>query len=201
MQKLTQTVRYLFILLLFVIFVKYFGYKSMMRYLEKNVIEEITVDTSPMKLPPPALTLCGIQNNTSWKNDSTERIVGNFETHCNNSVTATDLKNCVENKTFSLKDTVIDASLGMPGYENSISLMNASLWTQKLTLAQFGICYTLRGFQNIRTNPYSEGVYIILNPKLHMVYVMIHSPDFFMLTFNPSTLPMIQEMIDLGKHP
>ena len=40
----------------YTIFVKYFGYTSTVRYLEKKVIEEATIDTSLTKLPPTALT-------------------------------------------------------------------------------------------------------------------------------------------------
>ena len=96
-------------------------------------------------------------------------------------------------KTFSLNETLLDTKIGIFEGNNTVSLTDSSLWTPILTHAQYGMCYSLSGFQHIGSNTYSEGVYIKLNPQL--TYVAIVHLYFMMITYNPSTMLSIHEPI------
>ena len=61
-------------------------------------------------LPAPTLTLCpAVKYFSGWKNTSELNILHIYEEQCPGAASAEDFAACVEEKTFSLTDTVLSA--------------------------------------------------------------------------------------------
>ena len=88
----------------------------------------------------PALTVCASNKSSNslagWRRHRSSVFTKIFSTECNNSATFNATTDCIENRTYSLADTIIKTD-GEKGEE----LYNA--WKEDLTLAYLGKCYTL----------------------------------------------------------
>ena len=82
-----------------------FNFKSIKRFLDKEVIIQESVEKHNA-LRPPAITICPKQ----WKTESVPQAdFTHYERHCGNASMAEDYEACVTNKTYSFEEMVRSA--------------------------------------------------------------------------------------------
>ena len=77
-------------------------------------------------------------------------------------------------------------------------LSSPDYWLSDTTVAVAGRCYTLNFTKHLKADVEEDSILFNLNKSLNYNW-WIHSLDFFMLTWNPLTLPTIQEQLEYGK--
>ena len=141
----------------------------------------------------------------SWKGEwnSTNDVNNNItSTECGE---ASDIKECIESKTFQRREIVKDALLGWTRRE---SLMDDNLWRSDFTNARAGMVHTLKVRSWRRKCSHLPQVPQRLGPLFNRDYVMfyldqnlqydiiVHDNDFFVLNANPLGLPSIYRGVD-----
>ena len=160
----------------------------------------------------PALTVCAIDPafQKGWKYDiwlkrrpkysklySSRKISlilkhSNLKNHCNGT---TDVQLCVEKSTYNLEETLARASAQSP--DGKIDFMNSTNWAKE-KFFNLGMCYAFN-----KTIPLdSVGQWMVDFRKQFDYSLIIHDPNYFMITTNPATIPSIMmefQAEDLGK--
>ena len=76
--------------------------------------------------------------------------------------------------------------------------MKPSLWTWDVTAAIDGRCFTLNFDQPLTIDLSVDS--LVFNLEEDMVYYLfIHQPDFFILTYNPLTMPTVDMLISFNE--
>ena len=166
----------IFVVILLVLFVKFFGYPSYIKYsARKTLIVEEKVQFRSES--PPAITIsAGRRSEGSfshgWKVDSSIYLpAGNImETVCNKFDNINDTLACIEEKTFNFSDIIENANSG------NIELNKAELWKREISYFWYGATLTLNGSYELGTQ-YSNALNININPT-YIYYVWIHDPHF-----------------------
>ena len=145
MAHLFYLAKLIFLLLLACFCFYFFGLPLFIKYFAK----EVTVVESLEKrgfLKSPSITICP---DVAWKNSSLSDIelVGYFKEQCPMARSAQEFKNCVENRTYNLSETIESASHGFVS-RTAKNLSDPGLWTWDMSLAAWGRCFTL----NYETN-------------------------------------------------
>ena len=180
-----------FTLVLFIIFLSFFGIPSLIEYLDKAVFVKISTDSSSEgKVSAPAITICTADPRTgnAWKlspnisqssNDS-----ATFSSVCS-GLEGSQLINCFKNSTFGLDDFIV------PSLENQNKNENKNdppgYFISDITWAFMGQCHTY-----IQTEKIDSQTASLLLPPLKRKYdyrIYVHDPDFFFLTSNPRAFP------------
>ena len=160
----------------------------------------------------PALTMCaidpGIQRGWKYdiwferrpkllKLDSTKKKSwiqkhSDLINFCNGT---TNLQDCVEKNTYNLEETLDRASAKSP--EGNINFKNSTNWTREMFF-KLGTCHTFN-----KTIPLdSVGQWMVEFHKQFDFNLIIHDPNYFMITTNPATIPSIMinfQAEDLGR--
>ena len=142
-------------------------------------------------LKPPAITLCPFKYNfRGWKqtniqdNASTIQKLVNDQSYnrwCEFANSTADFEKCIEEGTFGLNDTVIQA---WAAWEN---VTGPEFWTSDVTLSLSGRCYTLDLDIKLGVHKLMEQILLKLNPNLTYT-IFFHQLDIYYSAINPVAL-------------
>ena len=135
-------------IVLFVIFLNYFGVPSVQKYLDKETIV-ISSEEQTNGIESPAITIVPIRNkgvgmSTGWKSIGQNVTPSTFEifNHCQRTNFAS-IEACMKNDTIGRDDFLKSARFGK-NKENSTSLLDEpSMWSEDMTTTFLGRHYTL----------------------------------------------------------
>ena len=179
-------------LVLFLLFLRFFGVPSFEKYLDKKTIvifsEEQTngIEAPAITFAPSNYSILGWKTvNKSMEDPSTSFDLVN---HCQ-SLNATDIETCVENDTFQLADYLKAARLGIFEKDNSFLSESSlsSFWTEDITIPHHGRHFTLKPSQKI-TRDASHNIAFVLDASFSYS-IFIHDENFFLVNYNPMALP------------
>ena len=195
--KLFIILKLLFSIFLLMTFVFYFGLPSWEKFQAGEVMNnKRKVINKGNSSVTPVLTLCalypGIQH--GWNYDiwvkkhpelktltqkkSLIRKRSDLINFCNET---TDVQDCVEKSTYNLKETIERASAVT--IEGKIDFAS---WTEEFTFIN-GMCHTFN-----KTIPLDSVGHWKVDFKRKLDYsVVIHDPNYFMMSSNPATIPSI----------
>ena len=106
---------------------------------------------------------------------------------------AQEFKNCVENRTYNLSETIESASHGFLS-RTAKNLSDPGFWTWDMSLPVGGRCYTLNYEANLTMDQEKDS--LLFEPAFNRsINVILHEPNFFIPTLNPLTLPTVREPI------
>ena len=178
-------------LLLFLLFLIFFGVPSIEKYLERKTIV-ITSEEQTNGIEAPAITF--VPSNYSiygWKTveENLEDPTPYFDMvdHCQ-KLNTTDMESCISRDTFQLADFLRAARLGF--YSEKRSFLNEtsfSSWTMDITVPYMGRHFTLKPSQKITRNS-SDTPAFFLNANFSYS-VFVHDENFFLVNYNPMALP------------
>ena len=185
----------MFVLLLCLTFLWFFGYPGMKMYLKRSVV--LQADKKQAKdLKFPAIKFCPDMAD-AWKDDITNPgTTRNIQLHCNKT-TVQDTIKCIDEKTHPFEDIIVDAfTNNMNSTPAKESILDSKYWSSDFSQSEFGKCFTFI-YPSIRKKiSLSEAPVFnfILNSNIsHRIF--IHDPQYFMLMVNPSTFPRIERSI------
>ena len=186
-----------FLLFLLLTHLVLFGVPALQRFLEAGVTVEESVEQAA-SLPAPAVTICPSEKYFSaWKNTTRYMFYDAYEAMCGEAASAQDVKDCVEEKTFNLTETFpFGSQQGMGLLVEDLS--SQDFWISDTTVAVAGRCYTLNFTKHLRADVEEDSILFNLNKDLNYNWA-IHSRDFFALTWNPLTLPLVQGELEYSK--
>ena len=160
-------------LLLFTIFLNYFGLPAFEEYQRKEVmLVETTKDTDGF--PVPAITI-GVPNQNVFDN-------------CHESIDV-----CIERSTFNWSALVDRVVLGY-GRKTTINLTGNTL-EESFTQFWSGRYFTLKLPFNIGPNDDEDQLYILLRPK-YLYQIFVHDPQFFIYSENLAAIPQMARYLD-----
>ena len=173
---------------LFVIFLIFFGRPSLERYLAQDIMVVQSSQEDEAGVAAPGLTLCpgNTSNNITdggWRQMRPQPHLLTFtEAQCsgfNGSV-----EECIEERTYSQEEVVARSHMG------SILRHNLSdSWSAGFTNGYSGRCYTLKLHQNMRDNDsVSQTLELFFDTDLTYT-LYLHDPMFYTPGFNPTTFP------------
>ena len=117
MVSLYRVARITWVIVLSVAFFTLFGYPALQRFREGAVLLKVS-KINPSSVFPPAITLCPFPHGgqTGWKNGTLELEGSNahyLETQCRNTSSQQEIKNCFQQKTFTLEESVLGRIIKM----------------------------------------------------------------------------------------
>ena len=132
-------------------------------------------------LRPPAITLCPFKDNfKGWKQATKEDKSLDDQSYnrwCASANNTADFERCIEEGTFGLNDTVIDASVA------GKDVTGPEFWTSDVSLSLLGRCYTLDLDVKLGVSILTS-IILYLNPNLtYQIY--FHQPDMYFSSSNP----------------
>ena len=175
-----------FIFILGIIFLLYFGYPSLVSYLaqETLIIEDYVKFKSE---DPPAISIA-VKKRTNfhgWKDDFKKMVVfnGTLEAFCNKSKNFNESMHCIKDKTYKLSDV-------FEKLESTHDNLNVpSFWTENIFSFVYGTVFNSAKPYRIGAD-WSRNISISLNNSLDYC-IWIHDPQYFLTTFNPDTIPHV----------
>ena len=185
------TCKLIFVTTLAIIFLKFFGHPSYIKYQkEGTVFTETKVRNDQTK--PPAITIftwSGVIFN-GWKNASYVTYSLNSENFCNVSDTFDKFVWCINEKTFKRDDVILWANDG------NNNILNESFWAEEITTFYAGKSYSLQyiAFQSEDKFDVHFGL-----KKGQNYSIIIHDPNYYLFTVNPETIPNIILTMDDSK--
>ena len=190
-QTLVFGTNLLLYLVLFLLFLVFFGVPSIEKYLERKTIV-IFSEEQTNGIEAPAITF--VPSNFSifgWKtvNESMNDPTTSFDMvdHCQR-LNTTDMESCISRDTFQLDDFMRAARLGFYSAEHSfLSESSSSLWTEDVTVPFMGRHFTLMPSRMVTRNS-SDTLAFFLDAGFSYS-VFIHDEDFFLINYNPMALP------------
>ena len=173
----TSTSRFLFQLVLFTIFLYFFGLPAVEKYCRKEVILVETIKNED-GIHAPAITIA--------LPDQLEEDV--FE-RCNTSIEA-----CIMASTFNSTNLIDSVLLG---YERrmSLNLTNEGLLSEEFNQIWAGRYFTINLPMQIGPDDDEDQLYIGLYPQF-VYQIFVHDPAFFIYNENPMTIPQINKYFD-----
>ena len=181
-EKFFLYLKIIFQIVLFVIFLAFFGFPSYEKYLRK---ETVTISTEELTngFEPPALTISAVnKQGIGWKRGYDTWASFHFEEHCS-SIGISSLKECIKQDTYNLTDIVKGAQFGYANNDWISSPLNSSLLMRNEALAKssLGKYFTLKLVRN-------DEMLMFLQKDLDYL-ICVHDPDFFLVNMNPMGLP------------
>ena len=176
-------------LILFFVFMIYFGKPSVDKYLDKKTIV-ITTEEFTNGIEAPAISIV-VMNNRSvpgWKS-ANETL--NFESfsmfrHCQ-TLNFSDMYACKRNDTINLDDFLKTARIG--GFEETSTLLSNSsssaIWTEDMTHTYSGRVFTLKHTTIIKS---LYPLVLEVNPGFEY-HIWVHDENFFLANYNTFGLP------------
>ena len=179
-------------LLLFILFLIYFGKPSVEKYLEQKTIV-VTTEEFTNGIEPPAITIAAkdFSNNRSvpgWKTIIENVDFRSFSMfpHCQ-ALNFSDMDACKMNDTINVYDFLKTARLGV-FEDNTTYLFNStssSIWTDDMTFPYVGRIFTLKlsTYENtMKTNP-EDALVFYVNTSFEY-YIWVHDENFFLINKN-----------------
>ena len=184
------SLKIIFIGLLLVTFIVFFGYPSYVKYMAKKTI--ILDSEVPYKVEnPPSITIASVKpSNSSWSrgwkdtSDSASLVGKIVETLCNHSKDFHKTVSCIEEKSFNFSEVIVGA------HNRNRDLKKAKLWKKDIFHFHYGATYTLNSSYSMDTKWFNS-LNITLNPDLNY-YMWVHDPHYFLPSSNPDLIPMVQ---------
>ena len=171
--------KFSFILCLSALFFYLFANPALKRYHSNDVIIKESSYSPPEGHLFPAITIC-----PGWKNRS-DAVRETLDFECHLHETSEDFQKCVERKTYTFNETIRAVVLGT---ELQWDIRENLTVISSMTDTSFGICFTLKYPNPLKTNYEFDSVILALNPTLdHQVF--FHDPKFFLLTQNLKVSP------------
>ena len=187
MTGLLKVAKVTFLLTLIIIHFLAFGLPYIQKYQEDAIgVKESYEKSSALKMP--AFTFCPFAKNLiGWKNETNLNPDQNLRLRCDEVPTSSDeVLSCIQNKTYSLSDTIQNARHGMFSEKD---LATFEYWEWDMTVHIAGRCYTFnynKSFPGL--DVLEDGLFFDLDPDL-IYMVFLHMPEFFSLTYNGMTMP------------
>ena len=174
----------------------FFGYPAFQRYLDASVsVEEWIEPSHNHTLPAPAVTLCPFEKYfNGWKNTINPTYLNNYDVNCPEASSPEDFVRCLEQKTFNFSETVQQSHQGI-GPTVIQNFSSPSSWISDSSVGLSGRCYTLNYTGGLGTDLMDDALAFNLNPDLQYSFY-VHQLDFFLLTWNPLTMPTINGNIE-----
>ena len=181
--KAIAAARYIFTIILIVLFTKLFGIVQIQTYLKKEVLVKVDRTRYPDGAPAPSMTVCAFNGYTklAWKDYFSLGVDGSsFYDICNGTENVTA---CVLNKTYNIGEFIVDSEI-------------INNFTNKITAAQYGNCVSLETDQRLHSKIGDSE--IKLNLKNNKYYIIFfYDPKFFFLSENPSANPGLKIKLDV----
>jgi hypothetical protein len=179
--------KFIFSVILLILFFYFFGLPSWYKF-EAGKVMVNKRKISNIDSVTPALTVCALEQESSrgWKYDQWIDLKLKKEVAKHNDLTincngSNEVAQCVNYKTYNLTETINEFQAGRGN-----QILQSKYWIEELSFFMFGKCHTLKNSVPLNTNFWS----IDFNKSLNY-FVMIHDPNYFMMTANPETVPMI----------
>ena len=193
MEKLLLALKAAFMLGLFITFLLVFAEPAINRYNrhEYHVKSSQTESKDRTENPRMAITVCldfgvGWKTQENWQSIRSS-IRSKMDTLCGNLMFANDIYDCVDNKTYEIKEIVTDRVVSNSYLEDYQWTLN---WTTLFPGIQFGKCYTASLDTTNFTADFAPRKMRFLELKYSLNYrIFIHDPKYFIYNFNPIGLP------------
>ena len=173
-------------LLLFSLFLAFFGIPSLTQYQRKEIIV-LKSESKTNGIEPPAVTLLATRNSLGWKTVETDQFWQDFDLfdHCKGiNMTVED---CMKEDSFELSDFLVEAKfIGVNKNYSPPILLNSSspsFWKEDMSISGYGRHFTLKSLKNITQNE-EECLAFILTRNFSF-FVFVHDEDFFLYSVNP----------------
>ena len=198
MPPLPSCARLVFFIFLTLCWISLFLVPAVRRFQEaKTTFEEWTEDVP--SLPPPAITLCPFEKFfQGWKNFTVPYFKNTYNERCRGANSSEDFVKCYEQKTFNLTETIPNGAGQGVGSLYQEKLMDPDLWLPDMTSASNGRCFTLNYTQRLRADMEEGSLIFNFDPKLKYM-ISVHQIDFYILSFNPVTIPRIWLSLDFHR--
>ena len=174
-------------LLLFFLFLAFFGLPSFSQYQKKEtIIVKSELDTQGIEAP--AVTLQAIQNKFGWKSAGNE-LWYNFELYEHCERINMTIEQCIQNDSIKLTDFLEDIRIDKNYDSRSATplLLNLSTssayWREDMTATAFGKYFTFNSPKSISLNQDYCMTFILVRNFTFIVFV--HDEDFFLNVANP----------------
>ena len=175
--------------ILFLLFLYLFGIPAIEKFTRRSVF--IRKETRKHDFQLPVLTVCSSNEvGSGWKKSNYRSLKNTLENVCNTSKTFRKMIKCVNDRTYSLEETV---SMKL---KHTTPPFNESSWTEDVTLTFFGRCHTL-----IPRTSREAGMRIFLKRKnnsgeRHGHRIFLHTTDYFVMNVYPTVVPRATILID-----
>lgn len=171
----------IFIVLLFSIFIIFFGIGQIQSYLKKGVVVEVSHVSYLDSVHGPKLTICPLDPMTEigWQDY-------NFN-FCNGK---DNFKECILGSTYEMKDFTWTKEK----FRNSSVFFN---YTEEITAFSYGNCLTIDGALGTLNSKIKKENELVIPLKTNLLYaIFIYDPKFFYISEHPRAVPGLR--IDLG---
>ena len=176
-------------IILFVIFLVFFGIPSVCKYLDKETMI-IFAEEETNGIEAPAITFLGMKNWIGWKSvDNVTNSQFNIVDHCKDiGFTDLDLEACTANDTFGLDDFLKEAKIGAlePQFVlDEFSMTSSSLWIADMTTTPYGRHFTLKLGRTIKRKDLDFVIFGMDSTSSFYYSVWVHDENFFLVNMNP----------------
>ena len=178
-------------LVLFVLFLKYFGVPSVEQYLDQETIV-IHSEEKTNGIKSPAITFAAFRKerfSTGWKSVQKNLSHDTFDMfdHCQR-INLTNIESCLKNDTIERGEFLKSVTLGLPNRNSSSLGNNSSVWSEDVTSTYMGRQFTLKTFMTL--SPTDGGGKLTFKLDNSFDYIIwLHDENFFIPNLNPSGPP------------
>ena len=173
-------IKFVFIAILLLIFIQYFGIVSIKKYLDRGILVKVSKQSNPDGVVSPSVTICALNPLTKngWRNDNfTMESDGSFVEASCSGLTGRDLQDCVLRATYDIADFI-------PG-----GLDQGFNFSFDITVGRNGKCYTHTSpTESIGSTIGYSSLLMQLNNTMQFE-IFVHEQNFFFLTLNPKAFP------------
>ena len=168
--------RLLFQLVLFTIFLYFFGLSAVEEYMRKEVmVVETEKDTHG--IPFPAITIA-----------VPDQLEEDVFSRCNMSI-----DKCIMARTFNASNFIESVQLG---YERRMFInLTKEMLTEDFSQIWAGRYFTLNLPISIGPDDDEDQLFIVLYPQ-YIYQILVHDPEFFIFTDNPTAIPQMNKYFD-----
>ena len=177
--------------ILFLLFLSFFGIPSFDQYQRKETII-VKSEIATNGIEAPAVTIQPSRNNFGWKSveNSTDWYNFDLSEHCNRINMTLD--KCIAKDSTKLDDFLIDIKIGRNFNSSSQLLLNKTIssqfWEEDMTETAFGKFYTVKPPRHITLG--QEDCMTIVLVKNFTFSIFAHDEKFFLKNFNPLGPPI-----------
>ena len=190
--KILPILKAVFIFILFIIFVFFFGYQYVADYIKDENLVTLQYKTTEESVLAPSITVCSSYKNsptqTGWKNLTKKGLFGIFEELCGGGAEA-NLDECIASNTISLEKRI----LGIKMDEGSSEINPKELFDSELNL--FGQCDMIKDNTFLGRKILAPGPILFLN-KSYTHAIFIHDQKFRFLSGNPEVVPGFRFLVN-----
>ena len=173
-------------MLLFVLFLGFFGLPSIRRYqMMKVMVVSSSHDTGGIAAPDITIVALNPGTMSGWKGDSESGHIDMLEKRCKDD----NIVNCIKSETFNSSDFFKDIIIGWVTRESLLA--RESLLLEDFGIPLYGRYYTFNTGRMME--PEDDHSQVFLTLSNNFVYeIFLHDPDFFMINESPIGLGSIK---------